>query len=277
MSTPVDDNLQRLQAHARDLFIAEAYRERVPDGLDVFTRRISREVSLRPLDAVVKHGMEMFLSLSRQRRNESDVWFAPRIHAALRLFRREAADAGVWHYLTLVRYRDYVLWRWADGNGLVTEERVLGNDRRNALAHLWWAAELSRNGPDYGPVEKACQMQEALVTLTEILASSNRAAAQAFIHFVMPEGGAPRSASDIKVIRRALNHSLSTYALDAAAPDPGPAADAIERWVAEVPDIGHITAAGPVIGPDDPPVPEAAVAEVSRQLRSLAKQMGLPA
>lgn len=275
MSSPAGDYLQRLLPHVRDLFVAEAYRERVPDGLDVFTRPADRQISLGALDAVITHGMERFGSLPRQRRNETDAWFAPRLHSALRLFRREAADVGVWHYLTLSRYREYVLWRWADSSGLVTEERVLGNDRRNAIAHLWWAAELSRNGHDYGPVEKACQMQEALVTLTEILASSNRAAAQAFIRFVFPSGGKPRPASDIKVIRRALNHSLSTYALDAAAPDPGLSPSSIEKWVAQEPEISMLLGPPPVNGPDEPPVSEAAVDEVSRQLRSLARQMGL--
>src|SRR5204863_349295 len=83
------------------------------------------------------------------------------------------------------------------------------------------------------------------------------------------------SASDIKVIRRTLNHSLSTYALDAAAPDRGPDPAAIEDWVSTPPEIGQLVGDGPVEGPNEPPVPEAAITEVLRQLESLGRQMGL--
>lgn len=50
---------------------------------------------------------------------------------------RTASDPEVWHYATVVRFRDYVDARWNP----VKEERILGNVRRNALARLWWTAE----------------------------------------------------------------------------------------------------------------------------------------
>ncbi|MHC4263734.1 MAG: DUF6339 family protein [Planctomycetota bacterium] len=49
---------------------------------------------------------------------------------------RTASDPQVWHYATVVRFRDYVHARWNP----VKEERILGNVRRNALARLWWTA-----------------------------------------------------------------------------------------------------------------------------------------
>lgn len=50
---------------------------------------------------------------------------------------RTASDPQVWHYATVVRFRDYVNARWNP----VKDERILGNVRRNALARLWWTAE----------------------------------------------------------------------------------------------------------------------------------------
>ncbi len=50
---------------------------------------------------------------------------------------RTASDPEIWHYATVVRFRDYVQARWNP----VKDERILGNVRRNALARLWWTAE----------------------------------------------------------------------------------------------------------------------------------------
>ena len=84
-------------------------------------------------------------------REESDRWLAPRLHAALRLTRSEAADKGIWHWLAL-QYSDYVSYRWKGLDG-VARDRWFGPIHKQALARLWWGAELFRDGPDYRPVE----------------------------------------------------------------------------------------------------------------------------
>lgn len=56
--------------------------------------------------------------------------------------KRDAGDPKVWHYPSVLLYREFIQRRWFDArSSLTTEDRLLGNIRRNALAHLWWTAE----------------------------------------------------------------------------------------------------------------------------------------
>jgi hypothetical protein len=74
------------------------------------------------------------------------------VHRCLPLTRRQAADKRVWAWLGLVRFPHFVAWRWAPspGSGLRTQERFAGGAVRQTFARLWWAAELTRSGSDYG-------------------------------------------------------------------------------------------------------------------------------
>src|SRR5947208_2330355 len=58
---------------------------------------------------VASKAMEKF---SANKREESDRWLAPRVHATLRLTRREAGDPGVWNCLAVTVLEEYVRWRW---------------------------------------------------------------------------------------------------------------------------------------------------------------------
>lgn len=79
-----------------------------------------------------------------------DQELAPKLHRALPLSRRVAADTGVWHYLTAAVFPWFVRHRWRRSGGDVTKERMLGSTKRNALARLWWGAELTvQDGNDY--------------------------------------------------------------------------------------------------------------------------------
>jgi hypothetical protein len=78
-----------------------------------------------------------------------DVELAHRVHQTLTFDRKTASDTGVWHYLTVHELPDFVRHRWG-GGGAVSRERFLGSLKRNALARLWWGAELTRRpGGDY--------------------------------------------------------------------------------------------------------------------------------
>lgn len=92
-------------------------------------------------------------------RATSDRWLAPRIHFALRLFRGEAAERGVWQWIAL-RYPWYVEWRWSDREGAVANDRWWGPVHKQAFARLWWGAEIFRDGGDYRSVERAFVFQD---------------------------------------------------------------------------------------------------------------------
>lgn len=92
-------------------------------------------------------------------RATSDRWLSPRIHYALRLFRGESAERGVWQWIAL-RYPWYVEWRWSDRDGAVAADRWWGPIHKQAFARLWWGAEIFRDGADYRPVERAFVFQD---------------------------------------------------------------------------------------------------------------------
>lgn len=243
-------HLKRLLPEARRKITAESYLDRPAEDMGRYMEDIGRNVNLAPLHYVMAAGMQKFADLDAGKREESDAWFAPRLHASLRLSRREAADIAVWHFLTAVVFRDYVIWRWGHGTGILN--RVFGAERRNALAHLWWAAELGRNGSSYEPVVEACAVQELIVTLTDVAFSQNRAAAQAFLRFIQNgPGGKRRSAKEVQDYRTQLNCMLAATVLDALAPDPGPDPVAMEEWINE--DIDPtLLVEDKITGPNDP-------------------------
>ncbi len=126
----------------------------IKDDLSEFDGMRNRKISLNYLDAL----MTFFLREKvEEDKAPTDAWLAPRVHACLRLTRREASNKEIWAYLAY-RYVPYVRWRWADEKKKTLNlNRLLGRSlqKDNALSRLWWGAELIRNGNDYGFVIKA--------------------------------------------------------------------------------------------------------------------------
>lgn len=90
----------------------------------------------------------------------SDARVAPWVHACMRLTRAEAGDPSVWEWLATLPCRDYVLWRWTSKDGVVNPDRWRGPIHKQAIARLWWGAELLRNGEDYTPVKAFFSLQD---------------------------------------------------------------------------------------------------------------------
>jgi len=116
-------------------------------------------VTLASLDGLMEHTEDRARLGIWEDRTVSDRWLAPRLHYALRLFRAEAADRGIWQWIAL-RYPWYLAWRWADPDGNIAEDRWWGPVHKQAFARLWWGAEIFRDGPDYRPVEQAFVFQD---------------------------------------------------------------------------------------------------------------------
>lgn len=99
---------------------------------------------------VLNSAMEQFPRDSDEDLSHMDEDLAPALHEVLSLDRFTAADTGIWHYLCAVEYPDFVRHRWGNDSGVVNKDRFLGALRRNALARLWWGAEVSiRGDADY--------------------------------------------------------------------------------------------------------------------------------
>jgi hypothetical protein len=104
------------------------------------------EIDWEPVQRLVRRVTESFEQGSRG----IDGYAAPLLHQALAIPRRVARDRGVWHYLSVAAFPEFVRHRWQRGSdGRWFRDRFLGIHQQNTFARLWWAAELSRDGEDY--------------------------------------------------------------------------------------------------------------------------------
>jgi hypothetical protein len=208
----------------------------------------------------------------------SDRWLAPRLHAAIRLTRHEAADRGLWAWLAIELFPEYIRWRWRGRRSGDDNEppgppvkRFFGSERDNGLSRLWWGAELFRDGGDYRPVELAFVRQDVPNTWLVLNAIHNRAAAQAALR-ILPG----LSSKQINRLSTALDHVLTTIQLDALAAVPGPDAIAVDEWIAEEPASGSILSDELPDGPNEDPIDPTMVTRVERLLRDVADAIGMP-
>lgn len=70
----------------------------------------------------------------------------PNVHQFIDITRRQAGDPGVWHYLTVVEFPEFVRYRWPYTTETAMREKFLkaGTDiYSNALHRLWWISELT--------------------------------------------------------------------------------------------------------------------------------------
>ncbi len=233
---------------------------------------LGRQVDLEPLRAILVEAMRRFASDPVK----SDAWLGPRVHATLRLTRREAADKRVWAYLCIVEFANYVRWRWAprDEETPVPYERFVGPESVNAVGRLWWAAELVRNGSDYKPVADALSINRFYMW-QKLNFLHHKAGAVAAARFLKEFGGKGASNDEALAMGKALNLALRTLSLDAIASSPPPDSEAIRDWIAER--VDETTMMGDELpeGPDEASVPEADLAAVGRLLDQVAARISL--
>lgn len=250
------NKLKRIKPAARALITLETYGKEDPGLFEEYITGFERDIDIDPLLYVLAQTMDKY---TRDERDQSDAWLSPRVHACLRLYRREAADLSIWEYLSLAvdEVRDYIRWRWSNREGfLANKDRVYGSDRRHALARLWWVAELTRNGPDYSHTEKAFTYSQDMINyLTDVDFSHNRAAALGYIQYFAGDGRDTKKAKDSVSLGKSLNHVLTTIILDKLVVNPGIDQEAYQVWVSQKPDETLMIHNMPE-GPNEPQVPE---------------------
>ncbi|MFD5406356.1 DUF6339 family protein [Streptomyces griseorubiginosus] len=215
---------------------------------------------VEPVRSLVDDAMYEF----REDRTRADAWLAPRLHATLRLTRREAADKRLWNHIALAVGPDYVAWRHppkpkTDGPARIAAERFRGPADRQCFSRLWWAAELFRNGPDYGPVEVACGNQDLIHTILRNDLIDHRPTAQAMVQLV--KRGLISKGREAVGLSIAINAAGATLIYDVLAQDEPRNPARLRDWIA----IAQQGSAPPVgrhalpEGPDEDPVPEDSV------------------
>lgn len=244
--------------------------------LDPYVRPSSllRDLPLTDLRRLLDEAMRRFADTPPG----SDAWLAPRLHATLRLTRAEAAARGLWAWLATFQHSNYTMWRWP-GRGEEEEDptlrgtavkRFVGSDRDNAIARLWWGAELCRDGSDYGPVVRAFIKQDVPNTWFALDAFHNRPCAQAALK-LLPE----MEARPINRLATAMDQLLSTRRLDVIAPDRGPDPAAIRDWIGGSSEVEDLLEDELPEGPEEDGVPSEQIAAIERLLQGLVQELEL--
>jgi len=184
---------------------------------------------ISPLVNIIEFAMGSAFSGSRP--VDSDKWLAPRVHSALRLTRRQASDRGIWDWLATGPLRPYVRWRW-ETNGNVVAARYSSSDmNRQAIARLWWGAELTRNGADYSATEILFEVQDIQNVWSVARFFRNRPVAIAALRFLATfNGGKYATGDQVKTLGKAFNAILTTTVLDSVSAGPEVDVTALREW-----------------------------------------------
>jgi hypothetical protein len=142
----VRDVLKTLTIEARQLADPEFLMNVRPGhpALDGYDAALEADIDLTSLDSALQPFRD------RDLRSEDDGPMAVAIHDTLPLTRSLASQPGPWWWLCVCRYPDIVRRRWADAIGL-SADRMFGSGTRltrNALARLWWGAEMTHETTD---------------------------------------------------------------------------------------------------------------------------------
>ncbi|MGW1024071.1 DUF6339 family protein [Streptomyces sp. NPDC002577] len=266
----VPEHLALLAASALDPFLTEELLrgEEVHGGIDL--AKVVEELPeddarwlVEPIRSLVEDAMYEF----REDRTGADAWLAPRLHATLRLTRREAADKRLWNHIGLAVAPDYVAWRHlseptAKSPGRrIAAERFRGPADRQCFSRLWWAAELFRNGPDYQPVVAACGNQDLIHTVLRMDLIDHRPTAQALVRLL--KNGLVAKGREVAGLSAAVNAAGATLIYDVLAPDEPRDPARLRDWIAEAGSAPPVGRRSLPDGPDEDPAPEESVAALT--------------
>ncbi|MEU8553041.1 MULTISPECIES: DUF6339 family protein [Streptomyces violaceoruber group] len=261
----VPERLALLSGSAADPFITEGLLmgEQVHSGIDLAKvveplPEDDARWSVEPIRSLVDDVMFAF----EKERTGADAWLAPRLHATLRLTRQEAADKRLWNHLALAVAPDYVVWRhFSERTGRVAAERFQGPSDRQCFSRLWWAAEIFRNGLDYGPVEVACGNQDLIHTVLRLGLLDHRPTAQAVVRLL--KDGTITTGREVNGLSVAINAAGATLIYDVLAPDEPRDPARLRDWIEEAQTAPPVSRHVLPEGPDEDPVPEDSVAALT--------------
>jgi hypothetical protein len=233
---------------------------------------LPRELDAEPAVKLVEHAMQIF---NGRKPESSDSWLAPRLHASLRLYRREAAERDMWTYLAVVEVPEYVRWRWPGNEKGTAVERFVGPSYTQALSRLWWGAELTRNGGAYAPTMAAFRFQDIPNQWMRYDLFHHRPSALAAIRVIAAaNGGRGGEHQEVVDLAKAFNHVATTTVLDTVSWNPEPDMTVIEEWTDTKVDETKLYIADPS-GPEDSAVDEASILAVQVLIERVARDAGI--
>lgn len=202
---------------------------------------------------------------------QMDPWMAPRLHTALRIPRRVATDDGMWAWLAF-HCQPFIEARFRKGKETIHPWRYRGVWSRNAIARLWWGAEMTRNGPDYSAVPLCFARTRTAQFALELMYSWDRAAAIAFCLVAEgADGGARLSDERTKSLSTKLKVLLALRSLESFSPDSDDAEEFDSDWAAHRTTFSTLVQADvrTIVGPKTGAVARTRVEELSSWFRQV--------
>lgn len=147
-----------------------------------------------------------------------DAELASEVRKHLGFTREQASHDGVWRYLAVVEFPDFVRYRWpypdekSNRTFRSARDKFLRPARDlygNALVRLWWMAELTRDGDDYSLTRAALGHQELANDVFDRGYARYPPAVRATVDEL-----SDASSSVVSDTTTRLNHALSTIRLE---------------------------------------------------------------
>ncbi|HLT37557.1 MAG TPA: DUF6339 family protein [Enhygromyxa sp.] len=110
--------------------------------------------------------IDRLLATTTEHSSAIDRLAAVAVHRSLRLTRRQAVDAAIWRFLTVVHRPEFVRHRWEFLSWPTMRDRFWRAGSRhdsNAFSRLWWIAELTAIDGDYSLTERALSSQTVAI------------------------------------------------------------------------------------------------------------------
>ena len=238
-----------------------------------------RHIDVNQAVLVLEEAMDKFKD---EQPAAADSWIGPRLHHALRLSRREASRKGFWRFLGVVAAPNYVRWRWGKEDKVAKLERFIGSETKQAIARLWWMAELFRDGSDYQPAVEALRIQDLVNNLFRMDIAHHRPTTQGAVRVLaerrrLLERDGGNIGDEANALAKAINAAATTLLLDDLAPDEPLDDGALLRWIEGADDVDARAYFGDLLpnGPDDPRVPTESIATMERLLKELLDETPL--
>ena len=208
----MSDSLRRLAPTGRRLVTRELVTGELarhpPEAWGAHTEELAKDLALDEL----AEALACLVAEVPEHSSELDALAAPKLHAALPLTRREAADAGIWRYLAVIAHPEFIRHRYEFQSWATMRSRFWRAGVRhdsNTFSRLWWIAELTQVDGDYSLTQRAFSTQSIAIQVFIRSFSCYRPAAAACIEAL--EG---QPAGVVERVLPRFHAYLSTVALE---------------------------------------------------------------
>lgn len=139
-----------------------------------------------------------------------DAEAAPLVREYIDITRRQAAKDGLWHWLAVSEFPEFVYHRWRETGNIEEKFLAAGTDiYSNAIHRLWWGAELTRDGSDYERTEQMFSQGELANDVLDRWFARYRPAVKTVVDQL--DGDDSDTISDLT---RDIRNELSSYTLE---------------------------------------------------------------